>query len=65
MTTANDNEIYVGDIDVSKLDAADERYLFALGVGDGANAQVYSVSFVGINYKYRPVTQDNDVAFTV
>ena len=65
VTTANDNEMYVGDIDCAKLVPDDERYIFAKGVGDGANAQVYSVSFIGINYKYRPVTQDNDVAFTV
>lgn len=65
VTSANDDELYVGAIDCAKLHATNERYLFARGVGDGANAQVYSVTFIGLNYKYDPVTQDNTVAFRV
>jgi len=65
VTSSNDNEIFVGRIDLAKLDPDTQRYLFARAVGDGANAQVYGVSFVALNAKYKPVTQDNTVAFSV
>lgn len=66
VTTSNDNEVYVGRVDLAKLDLNDtQRYAFARSVGDGANAQLLAVSFVLSNYKYRPVTQDNTVAFAI
>lgn len=65
VTSTNDDEIYVGRIDLAGLTPDTQRYLFARAVGDGANAQVYSVTFVLLNYKYEPVTQDNTVAFSV
>lgn len=55
ITSSNHNAIYVGRIDLSHLDPATQRYLFVRGVGDGANAQVYSASFVGLNFKYVPI----------
>lgn len=66
VTSANDQEIYVGRVDLAKLDTNDtQRYCFARGVGDAANAMVYAVTFILSNAKYHPVTQDNTVAFAI
>jgi len=65
VTSSNHNKLFVGKIDLARLDASTQRYLFARAVGDGANAQVYSVTFILHNYKYEPVTQQNTVAFAI
>lgn len=65
VTSSNDDEVYVGDVDLAKLDGTTQRYIGTRGVGDGANAQVYAVTIVLFNAKYKPVSQDNTVAFSV
>jgi hypothetical protein len=64
VTSANHNKVFVGRIDLAALIPDTQRYLFARAVGDGANAQVYAVTFVLFNYKYDPVSQTNAVAFS-
>lgn len=51
---ANASLNYVGRIDLSHLDVNNtQRYLYAFGVGDAANACLYDVQIVLSNYKYR------------
>lgn len=55
VTTANDEAVYVGRVDLSHLDPATQRYAFTRSVGDAANANVFSTSFVLLNWKYLPI----------
>lgn len=64
ITTANDNTIYVGRIDL-KQGAVTSRYIGARNVGDGANAVVIAVTILMSSFKYPPVTQANTTVFDI
>jgi hypothetical protein len=55
ITSSNHNAIYVGRIDLSHIDTTTIRYAFTRAVGDGANVQLYSTTFILANWKYRPI----------
>lgn len=63
--STNHNLGYVARIDLRKLDLSSKPYLYAKGVGDGANAQVYGVTLVFLNGKVRPESPDQTVGFNI
>ena len=61
ITPTNDDDAFVGRIDLSKH----KRYLRAVLATDGANAFTGSVGFVLMNPKSGPAVQDNSTVFDV
>lgn len=61
VTSANHNTEFVGRLSL----APRKRYLFTRAVGDGANVQLYSTTFVLLRKKYPPATQENALAFNI
>jgi hypothetical protein len=61
VTTANDEALYVGRLDLEGL----KRYLQVKNVGDGSNAVDLGVAIILGNGRVLPVTQENAVAFNI
>lgn len=61
VTTANDETIYVGRLDLEGR----KRYLRVNNAGDGSNAVVLAVAIILMHPRKLPVVQDETVAFNV